>query len=135
KSLGFIRGDTYLQFGVKDLFGNSRLMRVYYDGYGSTSLGIQSGAHFLQVLFVSWDGVRLKLAYNVGEPNLTVATIYTGDPSVLYNLGNPDYNLPVYLEGTPNAFQIDGVTMNRQLEGTMLAVGSKYDLGRFWGPR
>jgi len=129
-SLGFIRGDAYLQFGVVDIFGNSRLMRVYYDGYGSTSFGIQKGTPFLQVLFVSLDGIRLKLAYNVGEPNFKVATIYTGDPSVLYTLGSIDYNLPIYLEGTPHAFQIDDVTINRQLEKTMLTSGSQYDLGR-----
>src|SRR5712691_8028146 len=129
-SLGFIRGDAYLQFGVVDIFGNSRLMRVYYDGYGSTSFGIQKGTPFLQVLFVSLDGIRLKLAYNVGEPKFKVATIYTGDPSVLYTLGNTDYDLPVYLQGAPNAFQIDDVIVNRQLEKTMLSSGSQYDLGR-----
>ncbi len=130
KSLGFIRGDAYLQFGLTDIFGRTRLMRVYYDGYGSTSLGIQTGKPFLQVVFLSSDGVRLKVAYSEGPSNLKVATIYTGDPSVLYALGNADYNLPVYLEGTPNAFQIDGVIMNRQLEKTMLTSGSLYDLGR-----
>src|SRR5438093_6639856 len=129
KSLGFIRGDSYLQFGVTDIFGTSRLMRVYYDGYGSTSLGIQKGTPFLQVVFVSSDGARLKILYAAGIRN-RVATIYTSDPSVLYILGNPDHNLPVYLEGTPNAFQIDSVTLNRQLEKTMLASGSEYDLGR-----
>lgn len=132
-TIGFIRGDAYLQFGVQDIFGNTRLMRIYSDGYSPAYFGIKASNPFLEVAFMSYDGVRLKVAYDAGNAitQYKVATIYESNPSALYSFGGvQNTNLPVKTVGVLNAFQIDSVTFNRPLEGAMFEGGVPYDLAR-----
>jgi len=131
--LGFLRGDAYLQFGVTDVFGNVRQMRIYFDGYTQASFGIQSGTHFLPVALFSDDGVRLKVGYDAGTAETTykIATIYESNPSSLYAFGAVDYtDLPVMTAGALTAFQIDQVTFTRPLEQSMFEGGVPYDIAR-----
>ncbi len=129
-SLGFaalVR--SYLQFDVTDIFGQIRTMRVYHDGYSSPSFGLQSGDQFNKVSFFSADGVRLRVVYK--SPILSVSTIYLGDPSTLYVPSDlVEKGLDFQLTGVSKVFQIDKVSLLRQVEQDMRDSSSNYPHGR-----
>ncbi len=132
QKLSFIRGDAVLQFGVLDIFGKTREMRVYHDGYSQPSFGIQAGSPFLPAALLSYDGTRLKVVYEAGDRvGFNVATIYESSPLPLYSFGQVDLaDLPVATAGASNAFQISQVTFTRPLEKAMFDAGAPYDLAR-----
>jgi hypothetical protein len=130
RPIGFNKGDAFLQFGIQDVFGEFRSMRVYYNRQGSASLGIQAGASFLHVESLSFDGVRYRLAYDDGGLIFNIANIYVVNPSTSYSLGPVDYDVPVGVEGETHAFRVKQVVCLRRLEKAMLQHGSDYDLGR-----
>src|SRR2546428_9866795 len=129
--LKFHIGVTYLDFGIAETFGDVRPLRISYNGYGRVSLGIGIGDKFGSAFFLSNDGVRLRVLYNVGQFTTRLATLYLKPPSVLYSLGDRAlYEVPSELSGVRSAFLINNVNLNRALEQTMLKVGSTYDAGR-----
>ncbi len=129
--LKFHIGVTYLDFGIADAFGDVRPFRISYNGYGRVSLGIGIGDKFGSAFFLSNDGVRLRVLYDVGQFTTRVATLYLKPPSVLYSLGeNGLFEIPTEVSGVRSAFLINYVNLNRALEQTMLKVGSTYDAGR-----
>ena len=129
--LKFHIGVTYLDFGIADAFGDVRPFRISYNGYGRVSLGIGIGDKFGSAFFLSNDGVRLRVLYNVGQFTTRLATLYLKPPSVLYSLGeNGLFEIPAEVSGVRSAFLINYVNLNRALEQTMLKVGSTYDAGR-----
>lgn len=129
--LGFNNGRVLLDFRVQDVFRNKRGIRISHNGYDTTpSLGVESGGHFLQILFMSYDGTRLKLLYNANSIEKRVATMYLRNPSTLYTTGNIDETVTPYVTGQRRAFHVENVTPKRRLEKEMMISASSYDLGR-----
>ena len=128
--LDFYNGDVFLQFSVKDYFGQTRLFKIHHDGHTDPWLGIQAGSGFPRVSFLTSDGVRLRVVYVLSKDDINLATIYIGDPSTLYALGDTAQNLPIDTGGAKSAFMIQKVTFNRQLERGMLGLDSDYIHGR-----
>jgi len=129
--LQFDKGRAYLDFRVSDAFGGSRSLRVYHDGSHVPELGIQSGGEFCPVFCASSDGFRLRLAYRDYKFNPHVATIYTADPSVLYELGEMfELSSADQVEVDFRMVEIRDVKIVREFENTILRVGTTYDVGR-----
>src|SRR2546422_2010960 len=130
-SLGSSSGITYLNFQITDAFGQTRAMRINYDGYTTPYLGIFSSPDYSPVVLVSSDGVKLKFISNSGGGGTDVTTIYEQQPSILYD---PDAmeaaNLEFTVQGAQSMHEIRNVRFVRQLETSMLDGKNAYDLGR-----
>ncbi len=130
-SLAFKSGITSLDFAIRDVFGQTKFMRIYHDGYSQPSLGIQTGSFFRTAFFLSWDGVRLSVVYSKSESDFSVSTVYLADPSTVFSLGmNIPYQLPSGVTGVTSAFMIDHVNMLRPLENAMKDSSSMQAHGR-----
>lgn len=131
-SLGFNNGRVLLDVQFQDIFGNQRAIRISYNGYSTApTFGLEVGQNrFPQIVFMSNDGVRLKIVYSISAGENRIATLYLQDPSSLYTLGTVETNVPVYVKGQVNAFEVESVDPNRQLEKAMMVSASTYDLGR-----
>src|SRR5439155_1365149 len=93
-------GGDYWTATVPDDFGDVRPFRISYNGYGGVSLGIGIGDKFGSAFFLSNDGARLRVLYNVGQYTTRLATLYLKPPSVLYSLGeNGLFEIPSELRG------------------------------------
>src|SRR2546426_8632458 len=128
-SFGSYNQWTALDFQVKDLFGNTRGMRIYHDGYHSPWLGILGGDHYRSVYTLSYDGARLRVVYTETR-EFNVATLYMSDPSVFYDLGEEG---PSPVSPTPavsKIYEIKSVGFLRPLEKDMIFEGTAYDHGR-----
>src|SRR5438093_7310158 len=128
-SFGHYNQWTTLHFQVKDLFGNTRGMRIYHDGYHSPWLGIFTGGHYRSVYTLSYDGARLRVVYTETR-EFNVATLYMSDPSVFYDLGEEG---PPPVSPTPavsKIYEIKSVDFLRPLEKDMIFEGTAYDHGR-----
>ena len=81
QSLGFNSGSgMYLDIHLTDVFAADRTLRIYFDGYGPASLGLDVGKKFGPVYLISFDGVRLRFAYQ-RTGIIQVATLYPTAPS------------------------------------------------------
>ncbi len=130
-SLAFKSGITSLDFAIRDIFGQTKLMRIYHDGYSQPSLGIRTGSFFRTAFFLSWDGVRLSVVYSKSESGFSVSTVYLADPSTVFSLGkNVPYQVPSGVTGATNAFMIEHVDMVRPLENAMKDSSSMQAHGR-----
>lgn len=129
-TFGFVPGlRTYLQFDITDYFGQTRTMRVYFDGYSTPTLGMFNGAKFPKASLIAFDGVRLRIAY--GSPTVSVATLYLRDPSVLYRLGVlTSGGLWASYPGTSQISTISQVEILRQTENYILSSAQAYPVGR-----
>ena len=128
-SFGSYNQWTTLDFQIKDLFGNTRGMRIYHDGYHSPWLGIFTGDHYRSVYTLSSDGARLRVVYTETR-EFNVATLYMSDPSVFYDLGEEG---PPPVSPTPavsKIYEIKSVDFLRPLEKDMIFEGTAYDHGR-----
>ena len=128
-SFGSYNQWTTIDFQIKDLFGNTRGMRIYHDGYHSPWLGILGGDHYRSVYTLSYDGARLRVVYTSSR-EFNVATLYMSDPSVFYDLGEVG---PSSLSPTPavsKIYEIHSVDFPRPLEKNMIFEGTGYDHGR-----
>jgi len=130
-TLQFDKGRVHLDFRVRDAFGGSRCLRLYHDGYHNPGMGIETGGEFSPVFFISFDGIKLRLAYRDYQFNPHVATIYTVDPSGLYELGEA-VDCPMTNRTTSflRALTIANVKLLRRLESVILRNGPTYDVGR-----
>jgi hypothetical protein len=124
----------YLDMKTTDLFGNVRTLRIYYQGYGSASMGINIGSTFVPVDLVSFDGVRQVIVYTRVGPTgdyheaVTYPAVY---PSVLYDLGGMNsYTLKFTVKDYSQSFFIDQVTTVRSMEYEMAIKGSPSDVAR-----
>jgi len=114
---------------VADFAGQTRTMRVYYDGHSAPWLGMAAGSKFPKVSLVAYDGIRLRIAYN--SPSIRVATIYLNDPSVLYRLGQISRGgLWFQVGGVSEIYTLDKVDVLRQTENSILSSGESYPVGR-----
>ncbi len=128
-SLAYSKGDTSLEFSIPDAVYQPRMLKVTFDGYGKPLLAIGSSSNFSPVSLISSDGVRLKFVSDSGGSAITVSTIHLQDPSVLYA---PASMAPIdaySISGASQVYQIDQVTINRELEQSILKSESKYDIG------
>src|SRR2546428_10168250 len=85
-SFGYYNQWTTLDFQVKDLFGDTRGMRIYHDGYHSPWLGIFTGGYYRSVYTLLYYCVRLRVVHIVIR-EVHVVTLYTSDPPFLSYLG------------------------------------------------
>src|SRR3989441_473041 len=130
-SLGSSSGITYLNFQITDAFGQTRAMRINYDGHTTPYLGIFSSPDYSPVILVSSDGVKLKFVSSSGGGGTDVTTIYEQQPSVLYDSAVMEAaNLEFTVQGAQSTYEIRNVRFVRQLETSMLDGKSAYDLGR-----
>ncbi len=121
----------FLDFHITDVFAADRTLRIYYDGYDLPHLGVNIGTDFAQVYIVSFDGVRLRIAYSHGIDTFQTATLYPVYPSGLYSLSDLRmYALPYQVSGYDGSFIVDNVNTIRDLEHTIAYEGSKNDVGR-----
>src|SRR2546422_6725671 len=129
--LGSSSGITYLNFQITDAFGQTRAMRINYDGYTTPYLGIFSSPDYSPVLLVSSDGVKLKFASSSGGGGTDVTTIYEKQPSILYDPSAMEAaNMEFTVQGAQSMHEIRNVRFVRQLETSMLDGKNAYDLGR-----
>ncbi len=129
ESFGFYNQWTTLDFQIKDLFGNTRGMRMYHDGYHSPWLGIFSGEHYRSVYTLSYDGARLRVVYTDSR-EFNVATLYMSDPSVFYDLGEVGPSSLSQIPAVSKIYEIQSVDFPRPLEKNMIFEGTGYDHGR-----
>ncbi len=128
--LSFVGGTTSLDVTLTDAFGQTRDIRINYDGHTSASLGIWDSDSFATVQFISFDGVRLRFATIASSNNVDVATIWVNPPSSLYSFGSSDeVTLGFPVPYASQAFEIEHVDFSRQLEYQMLNDGTSYDKG------
>jgi len=131
RGLRFDKGIAYLDFQIKDSFGGSRTIRIYHDGHNPPKLGIRTGREFCPVFFISSDGIRLRVAYRDCRFNPHVATIYTADPSSLYESGEmTNCGFRGMMRDVSAEFRIAEVKLVRPIENVILKVGATYDVGR-----
>ena len=123
-------GDVYLQVEMKDYFGQTRDFKIHHDGHTPPWLGIEAGSGFPRVSFLTFDGVRLRIVYVLSQYDINIATIYLGDPSILYTFGEITNVLPIDTGGAKRALLITKVIFNRQMENSMLGMDSDYVHGR-----
>src|SRR2546425_3723185 len=128
-SFGSYNQWTTLDFQIKDLFGNTRGMRIYHDGYHSPWLGILGGDHYRSVYTLSYDGARLRVVYT-NSREFNIATLYMSDPSVFYDLGEEGPPPVSPLPAVNKIYEIQSVDFPRPLEKNMIFGGTGYDHGR-----
>ena len=124
----------YLDMKITDIFGTTKTLRIYYQGYGPASLGISNGATILPVDLISFDGVRQVILYEkvgpMGDYHESVS-YPTVDPSGLYTLSDMNQNTLDYkVKGYSQSFFIDQVTTVRSMEYEMATTGSPSDVAR-----
>jgi len=108
-----------------------KTLKITFNGYGDALLSIQSGRNFIAVTLVSFDGVKLKIAYDNWGKSPTVATLYLRQPSVLWRpVGIEARDLGFAVPGASQTFKISQVTPVRNLEWEMVNSGGPYDLAR-----
>ena len=126
---------SYLQFDITDFSGQTRTMRLYYDGHSPPWLGLLVGTKYSPISFLAYDGIRLRLAYERSTTTTTVATIYLKDPSVDYNLGPMTRGaLGFEVNDASQIYSINEVGLVGSTPQEMFASSSKYPHGRL-GPR
>jgi len=130
EDLGFVPGlGCFMETRVVDFFGRERKARIYHDGHSRPWLGLRKGRRYPKVSLMSFDGVRLRIAY--GSPEIRVASIYLADPAECYSIephtpqgwppsGNPHW--------TPSRFYT--IELRRVLEREMLRSRYRYPHGR-----
>src|SRR2546428_6401204 len=123
-------GDVYLQVEMKDYFGQTRDFKIHHDGHTPPWLGIEAGSGFPRVSFLTFDGVRLRVVYVLSQNDINIATIYLGDPSILYTFGEITNVLPIDTGGAKRALLITKGAFNRQMEDSLLCTASDYVHGR-----
>src|SRR3989441_2757363 len=128
-SFGSYNQWTTIDFQIKDLFGNTRGMRIYHDGYHSPWLGILGGDHYRSVYTLSYDGARLRVVYTDSR-EFNVATLYMNDPSVFYDLGEEGPSPVSPIPAVSKIYEIQSVDFPRPLEKNMIFEGTGYDHGR-----
>jgi len=128
-SFGSYNQWTTIDFQIKDLFGNTRGMRIYHDGYHSPWLGILGGDHYRSVYTLSYDGARLRVVYTSSR-EFNVATLYMSDPSVFYDLGEVGPSSLSPIPAVSKIYEIQSVDFPRPLEKNMIFEGTGYDHGR-----
>jgi hypothetical protein len=104
-------------------------MRIYHDGYSKSWIGLQRGKRCPRVSFISFDGVRLRIAY--GSPEIRVATIYIADPSPLYSVEESWRGDGLALNNLPIAPKwAYRIRLKREVEEEMLRNRYRYPHGR-----
>jgi len=130
KALGFAPGKgCFLEAAIQDIFGRARKIRVYHDGHSTAWVGLRQGKRYPRVSLVSWDGVRLRLAY--GSPEIRIASIYLSNPASLYSIERTE--LPVRLPLITSSWTLTGtyrVQLKREHEREMLRTRYRYPHGR-----
>src|SRR2546428_12293284 len=116
-------GDVYLQVEMKDYFGQTRDFKIHHDGHTPPWLGIEAGSGFPRVSFLTFDGVRLRVVYVLSQNDINIATIYLGDPSILYTFGELRNVLPIDQGGGKRVQFISKGRFNRQIEKSIICMG------------
>lgn len=130
EDLGFVPGlGCHLDARVSDFYGRERQVRIYHDGHSAAWVGLQRGKRYPRVSLLSFDGVRLRLAY--GSPEIRVASIYLADPASLYSI-EPSRQLekPVFENLPWKPFRSYRIEIKRELEREMLRSRHRYPHGR-----
>jgi hypothetical protein len=92
-------------------------------------VGLRQGKRYPRVSLVSFDGVRLRLAY--GSPQIRVASIYLSDPVSLYSVERTEHSMRLALaKSSYTSSGIYRVELKRELEREMLLTRSRYPHGR-----
>src|SRR2546425_2783181 len=128
-SFGSYNQWTTLDFQIKDLFGNTRGMRIYHDGYHSPWLGILGGDHYRSVYTLSYDGARLRVVYT-NSREFNIATLYMSDPSVFYDLGEEGPPPVSPLPAVNKIYEIKSVDFLLPIDKDMIFEGTAYYHGR-----
>lgn len=130
EKLGFVPGwGCHLEMGIGDFFGRSRKLRVYHDGHYEAWLGLRRGKRYPRITLVSYDGVRLRLAY--GSPEIRVASIYLADPAQLYSIEKDERRGPIASKNSLLApLSTYKTRLRRETEREMLMTRYRYPHGR-----
>jgi hypothetical protein len=128
-SLAFAPGlGCNLQASLIDFGGRKRQVRFYHDGHGPAWVGFQQGRRFPRVSLLSFDGVRLRVAY--GSPRLRVASIYINNPNSIYTLRTEREEIHLRNNTPWKALAFYSVGLNRETEREMLRSRYRYPHGR-----
>lgn len=80
EGLGFAPGKgCFLEARIPDFFGRKRKVRFYHDGHSPAWAGLQQGKRYPRISFLSYDGIRLRIAY--GSPDIRIASFTSKIPA------------------------------------------------------
>jgi hypothetical protein len=130
RNLDFAPGlGCYLEAGIVDYFGRERRVRFYHDGHSTAWIGLHRGKRYPRISLLSYDGVRLRIAY--GSPEVRVASIYLDDPSSLYSLQQvEEEQFHATRSSGWRPSRLFSVKINRVLEREMLRSRYRYPHGK-----
>lgn len=128
--LGFAPGlGCYLEARISDFYGRKRKVRFYHDGHSPAWTGLHQGKRYPRVSFLSFDGIRLRIAY--GSPVIRVASMYLASPGSLYTVKRTkEKEFPETQNLGWKPSQSYAVGLRRELEREMLRSRHRYPHGR-----
>ena len=120
-----------LQFEVSDFFGFRRILALNHDGQNSPILRIKASGQFYTVSSLHFDGVRLRVRFQLRKWNPNVVTMYLASPNSLYSLkGLQNIECGSLGSGISRALMVRKVESVRELERFILKHGTNYSVGR-----
>ncbi len=90
----------------------------------------RSRSDFYPISHVSYDGFRVKFAYNYSK-GFSIASLYLRSPNSLYRIGElheVSHRIPV--RGITKVFRLDRVELVRDHENQLISSGRHYEIGR-----
>jgi len=129
EDLGFVPGlGCYLEAKIVDFFSREREVRIYHNGHSQAWLGLRQGKRYARVSLLSFDGVRLRIAY--GSPQIRVASIYLANPSSAYSIERTSQEGRAFLNPHWNPIGFYRINLCRESEREMLRSRYRYPHGR-----
>ncbi len=123
-------GRTGLDLDLLDIFHTKKTIRIYHSGSGMATAGLSHASRFDRIGGMSWDGVRLRIAYRLKPARGLTTTLYFGSPETLYRIAPADEPPPmVEMAGVSKIATLE-VRLVRAFESKLLNLGSGYDHGR-----
>jgi len=128
--LHFVNGVVDLKFDVADVFGSTRTLAVYHDGYSPAVLGIKAGKQLYHLHHVSFDGFRTNFTFRYRRNNMNTVTLYLRSPAELYKIGSLVEEPDLGMRGSARTFRVESIKISRSYEKRMIAGGRRYQIGR-----
>ncbi|MDA4115991.1 MAG: hypothetical protein OK442_05500 [Thaumarchaeota archaeon] len=128
--LHFVNGVVDLKFDITDVFGSTRTIAIYHNGYSPAVLGIKAGKQLYHLHHVSFDGFRTNFTFRYRRSNMNTVTLYLRSPAELYKIGGLVEKPNLAMRGSARTFRVESIEISRSYEKRMIAGGRKYQIGR-----
>ena len=121
---------AFVNVGIIDAFGNENRIRLQQTGQGKAGWGVKLGRPYLPVALVSFDGARLRIAYEYSK-GISATVLYLHRPYRFYSLGKLISGPPTLRpENASRFYQVTSVQPLRELEMSLIRLGNNYEHGR-----